>query len=251
MAGNSSLKRELDAAIARAEHDLAGGRRKRKKRGGTKKRRRKHARRDPAPKKRRRRARRAAPKKRAHRRRKAVHSRKTGRFVSRRRARDTRNGRDPDTYVAYEFDLLRGERTGKTMEFSANSMKEAGEHLAYTLNLKSAGWRVSPSGKTVGKKTGDIGWHIVREGTFASRMMGGRDPRRYAHHRDPGPKRRRRKKSSKKRVHHSKKTGRFVSFHHSPKTGRFRDPARPKKRRGTRKRSHRGAVTRRALRYFR
>jgi len=75
-------------------------------------------------------------------------------------------------YVAVEFDLARGERTGKQMVFDAADMHEAAKKLAYTLNLSSSGWRISPSGKSVGRMTGDIGWHLVKSGTPAARNMG-------------------------------------------------------------------------------
>jgi hypothetical protein len=78
------------------------------------------------------------------------------------------------TFIAIEFDLARGERTGLRMVFQANDLKEAAGCLVYTLGLKSAivPWRVSPSGKTVQRASGDIGWHLVREGTPAARNMG-------------------------------------------------------------------------------
>lgn len=76
------------------------------------------------------------------------------------------------TFHAVEFDLAKGERTGLVMEFVAEDMQEAAQHLVYTLNLKSKGWKVSPSGKTVQKMTGDIGWHLVRAGTPAASRMG-------------------------------------------------------------------------------
>ena len=75
-------------------------------------------------------------------------------------------------FHAVEFDLAKGERTGLVMEFVAEDMQEAAQHLVYTLNLKSKGWKVSPSGKTVQKMTGDIGWHLVRAGTPAASRMG-------------------------------------------------------------------------------
>ena len=76
------------------------------------------------------------------------------------------------TFYAAEFDLAKGERTGLVMEFVAEDLQEATQHLVYTLNLKSKGWKVSPSGKTVQKMTGDIGWHLVRAGTPAASHMG-------------------------------------------------------------------------------
>jgi hypothetical protein len=75
-------------------------------------------------------------------------------------------------FVAVEFDLARGKRTGRQMEFDAADLSEAAKKLAYTLNLSSAGWRVSPSGRTVGRKTGDIGWHLVKAGSPGARNMG-------------------------------------------------------------------------------
>ena len=75
-------------------------------------------------------------------------------------------------FIAVEFDLRRGERTGNQMTFMANDLKDAAAKCAYTLNLKSAGWKVSPSGRTVQHKTGDIGWHIVEAGSPAARNMG-------------------------------------------------------------------------------
>ena len=75
-------------------------------------------------------------------------------------------------YIAVEFDLARGERTGKQMVFDATSLDEATKKLAYTLNLSRAGWRVSPSGRTVGRMSGDIGWHLVKAGSPAARNMG-------------------------------------------------------------------------------
>ena len=80
-------------------------------------------------------------------------------------------------FIAVEFDLARGERTGKRMEFLAVNIKDAAEKLVYTLNLSSSGWRVSPSGRTVQKKTGNIGWHIVEAGSNAARTMGVSEPR--------------------------------------------------------------------------
>jgi hypothetical protein len=91
-----------------------------------------------------------------------------------RRALKKRYGRSAgdSSFVAAEFDLAKGARTGKVMEFLARDMHEAANKLVYTLNLSSRGWRVSPSGKTVGRMTGDIGWHIVKAGTNAARNMG-------------------------------------------------------------------------------
>ena len=84
------------------------------------------------------------------------------------------------TYIAVEFDLARGELTGRQMEFGADDLSEAARKLVYTLNLSSAGWKVSPSGRTVGRMTGDIGWHLVKAGSPAARNMGAtlRDSRR-------------------------------------------------------------------------
>lgn len=76
------------------------------------------------------------------------------------------------TFIAVEFDLAKGARTGHRMVFVASDLREAAQHLAYTLNLKSAGWKVSPSGRTVGRMTGDIGWHLVQKGSPAARNMG-------------------------------------------------------------------------------
>ena len=75
-------------------------------------------------------------------------------------------------YYAAEFDLAKGERTGVVMEFVAEDIQEAAQHPVYTLNLKSKGWKVSPSGKTVQKMTGDIGWHLVKAGTPAASHRG-------------------------------------------------------------------------------
>lgn len=76
------------------------------------------------------------------------------------------------SFIAVEFDLAQGQRTGKQMVFTANDLKEAADKLVYTLNLSSSGWRVSPSGRTVNRMTGDIGWHIVEAGSPAARNMG-------------------------------------------------------------------------------
>lgn len=64
------------------------------------------------------------------------------------------------TFVAFEFDLAAGKQTGRFMEFDALDLQEASRKLVYTLNLSSAGWQASPSGKTVGRRSGDIGWHL-------------------------------------------------------------------------------------------
>ncbi|MGO9837873.1 MAG: hypothetical protein ACLP1X_27100 [Polyangiaceae bacterium] len=64
-------------------------------------------------------------------------------------------------FIAKQFDLSKGHVTGREMEFLANNMHEAAEHLAYTLNLKSRGWKVGPSGRTVQRMGGDIGWHLT------------------------------------------------------------------------------------------
>ena len=91
-----------------------------------------------------------------------------------RRALKKRYGRSvgDSSFIAAEFDLAKGARTGRVMEFLAKDMREAAGKLAYTLNLSSSGWRISPSGKTVGRMTGDIGWHLVKAGTPAARNMG-------------------------------------------------------------------------------
>ena len=81
-------------------------------------------------------------------------------------------GAGTKNFIAVEFDLSRGERTDKRMDFIAVDLKDAAEKLAYTLNLSSSGWRVSPSGRTVNRKTGNIGWHIVEAGSSAARNMG-------------------------------------------------------------------------------
>lgn len=75
-------------------------------------------------------------------------------------------------WIAVEFDLARGQRTGRRYTFLAPDIREASAYLVYTLNLSSHGWKVSPSGKTVGRMGGDIGWHLVRASTFAARCMG-------------------------------------------------------------------------------
>ena len=77
-----------------------------------------------------------------------------------------------DSFIAIEFDLARGERTGRQMVFGASDLRGAAEKLAYTLNLSSSGWRPGPSGRTVGRMTGDIGWHLVKAGSPAARNMG-------------------------------------------------------------------------------
>jgi len=113
------------------------------------------------------------------------HKRKHGMLDPRRHRKGAR--RDPSaSFIAIEFDLRRGERTGNRMIFLADDLKDAASKCAYTLNLKSAGWRVSPSGRTVQHRTGDLGWHIVKEGSPAARSMG-LDPRR----RHPRARRRR------------------------------------------------------------
>ena len=89
-----------------------------------------------------------------------------------RYGRTSRAGAGSPVYIAVEFDLARGERTGQQMVFDATSLDEAAKKLAYTLNLSRAGWRVSPSGRTVGRMSGDIGWHLVRAGSPAARNMG-------------------------------------------------------------------------------
>ena len=80
-------------------------------------------------------------------------------------------------YIAVEFDLARGERTGRIMEFLATSMKDAAEQLVYTLNLKEGfrgrGWKISPSGRTVQRMTGDIGWHLATVAGLAGRLLRG------------------------------------------------------------------------------
>ena len=81
-------------------------------------------------------------------------------------------GAGTKNFIAVEFDLSRGERTDKRMDFIAVDLKDAAEKLAYTLNLSSSGWRVSPSGRTVNRKSGNIGWHIVEAGSSAARNMG-------------------------------------------------------------------------------
>lgn len=75
------------------------------------------------------------------------------------------------TFLAMEFDLSKGRDTGLVYEFSADNIREAQDKLVYTLNLKRAGWKASPSGKTVQHRTGDIGWHLVKAGTPAARSM--------------------------------------------------------------------------------
>jgi len=75
-------------------------------------------------------------------------------------------------YVAVEFDLALGERTGRQMVFDAGSMSEAARKLAYTLNLSSSGWRVSRSGRTVSKMEGDIGWNLVKAESPVAKNLG-------------------------------------------------------------------------------
>jgi hypothetical protein len=90
------------------------------------------------------------------------------------RSRKFGSARRGSTFVAIEFDLAKGARTGRRMVFVAKDIREAASHLVYTLNLKSSGWRASPSGKTVGRMSGDIGWHIIKEGTVSARAAGNR-----------------------------------------------------------------------------
>src|SRR5208282_4078534 len=75
-------------------------------------------------------------------------------------------------YVAVEFDLALGERTGRQMVFDAGSMSEAARKLAYTLNLSSSGWRVSRSGRTVSKMEEDIGWNLVKAESPVAKNLG-------------------------------------------------------------------------------
>lgn len=70
-------------------------------------------------------------------------------------------------YQASEFDLSRGEETGHIMLFLSEDIDAAAKATAYTLNLSSAGWRVSPSRgpklRTVVRKTGDLAWSVRLE----------------------------------------------------------------------------------------
>ena len=86
-------------------------------------------------------------------------------------------------YAAYEFDLARGERTSRIMYFDAKDLCEAADKLVYTLNLKQAGWKKSPACRTVGRMTGNIGWHLVKEGSPAHRMM---NPMQWTRFSNPG-----------------------------------------------------------------
>ena len=96
----------------------------------------------------------------------AVSSRRPGPFLEPPGARH---------YVAVEFNLRTGEYTGTAWHFTADNFHEAVAHLAYTLNLKSAGWRIGPSGKTVSRSRGDISWAMMTETKARERGLAG-DP---------------------------------------------------------------------------
>ena len=67
-------------------------------------------------------------------------------------------------FEAREFDLARGEWTGRREVYCAPSLAAAGRALAYTRNLSTSGWAVSKTGQDVVRKAGDITWHLRREG---------------------------------------------------------------------------------------
>lgn len=66
-------------------------------------------------------------------------------------------------FVAREFDLRRGEFTGREETYCADSPRAAAEALAYTRNLRQAGWTVGFSGRTVVRPSGDRSWHVTSE----------------------------------------------------------------------------------------
>lgn len=74
-----------------------------------------------------------------------------------------RRGGERD-FLATEWDLSRSDETGRTMEFLADSLDEAAESLAYTLNLSRGGWKVASSRgsvyRRVARKTGDLVWVV-------------------------------------------------------------------------------------------
>jgi hypothetical protein len=75
-------------------------------------------------------------------------------------------------YIAVEFDLALGERTGQQMVFDASSMADAARKLAYALNLSSPGWHASRSGRTVKKVDDDMGWNLVKAESPAAKSLG-------------------------------------------------------------------------------
>lgn len=74
------------------------------------------------------------------------------------------------SFRAKEFDLAKGEYTGQTMYFDADSVSEAARKLAYTLNIGygpsfPSRWGVTKSGRIVARPVGDISWSVEAETT--------------------------------------------------------------------------------------
>lgn len=68
-------------------------------------------------------------------------------------------------FRAKEFDLAKGDFTGRAMEFVATSAQDAARKLAYTLNVKygrthPSRWGVTRSGRVVARRSGDITWIV-------------------------------------------------------------------------------------------